>query len=333
MKSIETSGKTVEDAVKVGLKELNCDLADVQIDVIDAGSPGLFGMFGRLAKVRMTVKEDEALDLMMPKFSLDAQEEPKKKQPKPEVKKPEPKPEVKKPESKPEMKKPELKPAAAEPAQSPVQVDAAPAPKADRPPRPEREPRQDREPRRDPRPPRGPKPPKAQKPIDPTPISIEARDLPPLDLSALSDVGKSAHEFLYKMTTLMNVPVEIRMEETPEHLEVQMIGDELGVLIGRRGDTLDALQYLTSLQVNKDQSKYVRVTLDTEHYRAKRADALTKLAGRMAARVAKTGHRVALEPMNPYERRILHSALQGHPNVTTHSEGEEPYRRVVITMK
>ncbi len=328
MRSIETSGKTVEDAVKVGLADLKCDLADVQIDVLDSGSPGLFGMFGRLAKVRMTVKEDEKLDLGLPKFTLDAQEEPKKKP------KPMPKPEPKKPESKPEPKKPEPKPAVAvEPVStSAAEDEAVYAPKQDRQPRTEREPRQDRKPQ-DQRSPRGPKPTKAAKPIDPTPIQIEARDLPPLDLSQLSDLGKSAHEFIKNVTTLMNVPVEIRMEETGDHLEVQMIGDALGVLIGRRGDTLDALQYLTSLQVNKDQAKYVRVTLDTEHYRAKRADALTKLASRMASRVTKTGHRVALEPMNPYERRILHSALQGHPNVTTHSEGEEPYRRVIITMK
>ena len=93
------------------------------------------------------------------------------------------------------------------------------------------------------------------------------------------------------------------------------------------------LQYLTSLQVNKGRDEYIRVSLDTENYRAKREESLVKLANRMATRARKTGRRVALEPMNPYERRVLHSALQDNPYVTTHSEGEEPYRRVVITLK
>jgi len=111
-----------------------------------------------------------------------------------------------------------------------------------------------------------------------------------------------------------------------------MIGDTLGILIGRRGETLDALQYLTSLQVNKGREGYIRVTLDTENYRAKREDSLRRLAQRMANRATKTGRKVVLEPMNPYERRVLHTALQNHPAVTTHSEGEEPNRRVVIML-
>ena len=111
------------------------------------------------------------------------------------------------------------------------------------------------------------------------------------------------------------------------------MGDTLGILIGRRGDTLDALQYLTSLEVNRDRDEYVRVSLDTEHYRAKREESLTRLAARMADRAVKTGRKVVLEPMNPYERRVLHATLQDHPYVQTHSEGDEPNRRVVITLK
>ena len=107
----------------------------------------------------------------------------------------------------------------------------------------------------------------------------------------------------------------------------------LGILIGRRGETLDALQYLTSLKVNRGQEGYTRVTLDTENYRAKREEALARLANRMANRAIKTGRKVSLEPMNPYERRILHSALQSNDQVDTHSEGEEPNRHVVITLR
>ena len=110
-------------------------------------------------------------------------------------------------------------------------------------------------------------------------------------------------------------------------------GENMSILIGRRGETLDALQYLTSLNVTARARTTLRVSLDTENYRAKREEALRKLAVRMAGRCKKSGRRVALEPMNPYERRILHSALQADPDVTTHSEGEEPYRRVIITLK
>jgi len=127
--------------------------------------------------------------------------------------------------------------------------------------------------------------------------------------------------------------VTMEIQETPEQLRIKMNGENISMLIGRRGETLDSVQYLTSLCVNRGRDEYMRVSLDTENYRAKREEALRKLANRMANRARKTGKRVALEPMNPYERRILHSALQNDPDVTTHSEGEEPYRRVIITLK
>ena len=113
---------------------------------------------------------------------------------------------------------------------------------------------------------------------------------------------------------------------------IRIEGGDAGVLIGHHGDTLDALQYLTSLVVNRGAEDYTRVVLDTEGYRDKRAKALAQLAERTAARAIRTG-RVALEPMNPYERRILHTTLQDHPRVTTYSEGEEPYRRVIVVRK
>ena len=142
-----------------------------------------------------------------------------------------------------------------------------------------------------------------------------------------------AEEFLRNVTKLMGVDVPIDSKRDDEgNVRVDMHGDTLGILIGRRGETLDALQYLTSLYVNRGQEGYTRVTLDTENYRAKREEALTRLANRMANRAVKTGRKVVLEPMNPYERRILHSALQKNENVSTHSEGEEPNRHVVITL-
>jgi len=154
--------------------------------------------------------------------------------------------------------------------------------------------------------------------------------LPPLVLEELTPLQRKAYEYLSNVTRLMGVDVDIRMKQDEERLSIAMYGDTLGVLIGRRGETLDALQYLTSLEANKGQNDYVRISLDTENYRVRREEALTRLASRMAQRARRSGRRVVLEPMNPYERRILHSALQSDAGVSTHSEGEEPNRRVVI---
>lgn len=148
----------------------------------------------------------------------------------------------------------------------------------------------------------------------------------------LTDTAKNARAFLKELTVKMNVPAEIEVSESAEQLKMVLSGENMSILIGRRGETLDAIQYLTSLNVNRGREDYLRVSLDTENYRAKREEALRKLAVRMANRCKKSGRRVVLEPMNPYERRILHSALQADPEVTTHSEGEEPYRRVIITL-
>jgi len=143
-----------------------------------------------------------------------------------------------------------------------------------------------------------------------------------------------AQQFMLRVTDLMGLQVSVAAGVDAEgNVRVNMHGDTLGILIGRRGETLDALQYLTSLHVNRDQEEYTRCTLDTENYRAKREEALTRLANRMANRAVKTGRKVVMEPMNPYERRILHNALQQNEAVATHSEGDEPNRHVVITLR
>ena len=142
-----------------------------------------------------------------------------------------------------------------------------------------------------------------------------------------------AEEFLSQVTRLIGLDVSFETEQEEEALKINMVGENQGILIGHRGETLDALQYLCSLRVNKDRDEYIRVTLDTENYRAKREQTLINLANRMAQKAVRSGRRMAMEPMNPYERRIMHSALQGNEQVTTHSEGEEPNRRVVIVPK
>lgn len=139
--------------------------------------------------------------------------------------------------------------------------------------------------------------------------------------------------FLSEMLEKMNVPAPVLAAETENGLRLCINAETMGLLIGRRGETLDALQYLVSLVANRNRKEegYVRVTLDTEGYRSRREETLRRLARRNALRVRQTGRPVSMEPMNPYERRILHSALQGFGGVTTHSEGEEPNRHVVIT--
>ena len=141
-----------------------------------------------------------------------------------------------------------------------------------------------------------------------------------------------AVDFLTEVTEKMGAPAKVEAKMGDEAMNVELSGENMGMLIGHHGDTLDALQYLTSLVVNRGAEDYTRVVLDTEGYRDKRAKALAQLAERTAARAIRTG-RVALEPMNPYERRILHTTLQDHPRVTTYSEGEEPYRRVIVVRK
>ena len=277
MKSVETSAKTVEEAIKSGLKQLNCELTDVSIEYIDQGSPGLFGMFGRLARVRLTMKEQD-MDLSFDMSDIGASARLQNIRPERQAK-PAPKPDAR------ARKKPSP-PARAEEKDHSEHLG----------------------------------------------FGAAAEPGEPFDPGSLGERGRLAYDFLAQVTRLIGIDADIRASESEEQISAQITGDSQGVLIGRRGDTLDALQYLTSLVVNRRQSEYTRVSLDVEHYRRKREESLTRLANRMAGRARKLG-RVAMEPMNPYERRILHSALQGHPFVTTHSEGEEPFRRVIITQK
>ncbi|HIS84357.1 MAG TPA: Jag N-terminal domain-containing protein [Candidatus Faecivicinus avistercoris] len=313
MKFIESTGKTVKDAISKGLAELGCDSADVDIQVIEMGSPGLFGIFGRPAKVRLTLKEsDKDLEIDLPVLSIDQPSGRKREKAKPEKARADKPQKAEKPEKKQEAPKPR------------EERDDAAKPEAPKP-RPEKKKRE----------------PKPQKPAAetapetevPAPAPVEQEPFVPTPDDQLSETAHNARAFLMGLTERMGVPAQIAVSESPEQIRMVLSGENMSILIGRRGETLDALQYLTSLNVNRAREDYLRVSLDTENYRAKREEALRKLAVRMAGRCKKSGRRVALEPMNPYERRILHSALQADPDVTTHSEGEEPYRRVIITLK
>ena len=327
MRSQEFTGKTTQEAIDAGLAAFGVTIADVHVDVLQEGAKGLFGLFGsKPARVRLTVMEEEreddhGLSDLLGSFSLNENQKKAKPVPKAEAPKAAPAPKA---EQAPKAEAPKTEAEAAEPAPQ-----AESAPKAER----------------KPRPPRQKKPKTEQKAVQPAAEAEEkayqpmepARTFTPTEPPVLFDEATPAgraQRFLMDVTDRMGVKVDVYVDDSVENsLYIHMIGDTLGILIGRRGETLDALQYLTSLQVNKGREGYIRVTLDTENYRAKREDSLRRLAQRMANRAQKTGRRVVLEPMNPYERRVLHTALQNHPAVTTHSEGEEPNRRVVIMLK
>lgn len=150
-----------------------------------------------------------------------------------------------------------------------------------------------------------------------------------------ASLEEEAKDFLKNVFTAMNmaVVVDVNYDEENRNMDIDLSGDEMGVLIGKRGQTLDSLQYLVSLVVNKNQEGYIRVKVDTENYRQRRKETLENLAKNISYKVKRTKRSVSLEPMNPYERRIIHSALQNDRYVTTHSEGEEPFRRVVVSLK
>ena len=355
MKTIDVSAATVEEAINDGLAKLGCSISDCKVQILQEGAKGLFGLFGsKPAKVRLTLvndeeeKEDdfsinlrEAMDASETRNAPEKKQAPRPARPAPQPKKPEPAAEkpVEKPVEKAE--KPEEKP-----VEKPVEktndvlerFKNAPLPggaseaellKSEqtyvlRPAR-----QQQRPPRREPRPARRERDENAA-PAEP--IVRKAEPAPEnIIIHPADTLEGQTQQFLLELTKRMGLDVQVDVHLDEEgHVFANIYGDALGILIGRRGETLDALQYLTSLQINKGREGYTRVTLDTEHYRAKREEALTRLAGRMANRAVKTGRKVALEPMNPYERRILHASLQGNANVTTHSEGEEHYRHVVI---
>ena len=146
---------------------------------------------------------------------------------------------------------------------------------------------------------------------------------------------ESAKKFLNDVFAAMDmkVTVDVIYDEKENEMDIDLNGDDMGILIGKRGQTLDSLQYLVSLVVNRDAEDYIRVKVDTENYRERRKETLENLAKNIAYKVKRTRRSVSLEPMNPYERRIIHSALQNDKYVTTHSEGEEPFRKVVVTLK
>ena len=304
---IQFSAKTKSEAITKACIELGVSSDQLEIQVISEGSNGFFGIGSKPAVIKVRkiepVSEEEEMKEIVETVKLDSfkEEAPVQEEKKTEAIKP-----VKK-----EIKEPK---AVSEKPRQPKPVKERVAK--------EKQPREFREPKekqiRE----------KTAKPAKPVEILTDPEEI--------KEVENRAKVFLRDVFASMNLgEVEITSEynTTDGSLEVDFEGEDMGILIGKRGQTLDSLQYLTSLVVNKGKSNYIRVKLDTEDYRKRRKETLENLARGIAYKVRKTRKPVILEPMNPYERRIIHSALQGNKFVETVSEGEEPYRHVVVKLK
>jgi len=346
---IEMTEKTLDDAITLACQKLSVTSTRLEYEIIDEGKAGFFGIGARPAKIRARVKAEEApAKAAVPvekEVKAQARQEAK---PADTVKKEEKKPETRKQEVKKQEEKAEkkLQQTASEPEAEAVVADKKETAEAE----PAKKPagrRNDRRKngkrtgfrkgdRRDRAAEKeaesipfltGAQVPQHQKKKEP----VKARLTP----EQIEETKKKAEKFLKDIFAAIDMEVEINQEydEDEALLSVEMEGDDMGVLIGKRGQTLDSLQYLLSLIVNKGVDGYIRVKADTEDYRDRRKRTLEQLAKRKATSVKRNRRPEALEPMNPYERRIIHSALQGDRYVTTYSEGEGEDRRVIITLK
>ena len=266
MRSMEFSGRNIDEAIFHGLNEMGLTIDEVDTEIVQKESKGLFGIGAKNAIVRLTEREVP----VVPNFEAEKA--------------------------------------------------AAHERRNDRPKRENNE-RRDRKPRSD-----KPKRDNGER-------REKAPEVPAIAYSEELAKENDAAIFLSELLKQMKIEATVEAAETEDGLRLNILSATDGLLIGRRGETLDALQYIVSLYLNKDRKEngYRRVSVDTEGYRTRREETLRRLARKNAAQVARTGRSVAMEPMNPYERRVLHSALQGFKGVTTHSEGEEPNRRVIIT--
>lgn len=316
--SIRVSAKTVEDAITEASIQLGVTSDELEYEVIEKGSAGFFGIGMKQAVIEAKRKHEEepASDIIssiLGNEEISKDQKEYKREYKKEYKKDNRRDHRKdyKKDYKKERKEyvKEERPKAEEnPAEKPAENPAMESVNQETP---------------------------AQETGRKETVSREVPTRRETKLSRVTNETKAAVE-QFLQDTLKAMDMEVTLESSVEEdgsLSIELGGDNMGILIGKRGQTLDALQYLANRVANKHQSGYVRVKLDTENYRAKREETLRHLAKNIAYKVKKTRRPVALEPMNPYERRIIHSALQSDPYVTTHSEGEEPYRRVVVTLK
>ena len=290
MEYIEVTGRTIDDALTNACLKLETTSDNIEYEVIEKGSNGLFGIFNsKPTKIKARVKagvssaDDEFSKLeAKEKKSID---------------------DTIKSEIKTESKKEVVK-------ETEKAVKKETAPKADN------------------------SKVSATQAVNASEEDLEekANNNEPRPVLSNEEIESRIRTFLGDMFSAMDIPVEVKItfDTEEECVNVELIGENMGLLIGKRGQTLDSIQYLTSLVLNKGKEKYVRIKVDTENYRQRRKDTLESLAKNIAYKVKRSRRSVALEPMNPYERRIIHSALQGDKFVSTKSEGEEPFRHVVV---
>ena len=340
MNSVVVSAKTLDEAITNALLQLGASSDQVNIEVLEEGSKGFMGLFSKSFKVRATLKDGEepVVEASEPisnvKVTSAAEEEAA---------------------AKPETVKEEIAP-----VQQPIEAvtvtgekvviddtiekrlreansarEAKGGNREER--RDRREGRRDdrRDRRRDDRRDRRENREERLENREEEAQAKPAFEAPVYEIPAdAEEVQAKVKAFLTELLGAMGIQVAIETRFSPEGImEVSIDGEGMGVIIGKRGATLDSLQYLATLVVNKGRADHVRLKLDTEGYRARRQETLEKLAINLAKKVKRTGHRVVLEPMNPYERRIIHSVLQADRAVETHSDGEEPYRKVIISPK
>ena len=306
-KTIVSTGKTIDLAVEAALNQLGLDRDSVSVMVLQQAKSGFLGFGAQPAKVQLSYEVPDPVEEKVPEKPKSALGSASRSKPKatalPDTAKPQP--------PKPEAPKAEApKPAA--PAAEPPRQDKPAAPKPPRAPRPDRKFDAPKAPR-EPRPERKVEPPKEYAPAEPG--STEEK-IEQFIQGLLEHMGSKAVPHCWKVEG--------------NTYKVDLTGEDLGYLIGRRGDTLDAIQHLTNYTVNRDVDGHIRVNVDAESYREKREDSLRRYARKKAQQVLKARRRTTLEPMNAYERHVIHAALQDMENITTHSTGVEPNRRVVI---
>lgn len=295
-KTIITSGKTIDLAIEAALEQLGMDRDSVSVQVLQQAKAGFLGIGAQPAKVQVTYEAPDPVP-EAPKVALSSASRSKPKAP---AKKPEPKPEA----PKPEAPKPQPKPEEAKPERKPE------APRAER--KPERKPETPKAPRE----PKPEKKPAAPRTYAPAPAGSTEEKIEQFLKGLLEHMDSKAVPHCW--------------QDSANTYKVDLVGDDLGYLIGRRGDTLDAIQHLANYTINRDVEGHIRINVDAECYREKREESLRRYARKKAQQVLKARRRTTLEPMNAYERHVIHAALQEMDNITTHSTGTEPNRRVVI---
>ena len=296
-KTLIATGKTIDLAIEAALTQLGMDRDSVSVQVLQKEKAGFLGFGAQPAKVQVTYEvPDPVVVPEKPKSALGSASRSNKAK----VNNPAPAP-----KAEPKKEQPKAEPKKEQPKAEPKKEQPKAEPKKEQP-KTERKPRSERK----------PEAPKAAREYAPAEAGSVEEKIEQFIKGLLEHMGSNA------------VPHAVKGEDNTYHVE--LVGEDLGYLIGRRGDTLDAIQHLSNYSINRDVEGHVRINVDAEDYRAKREDSLRKYARKKAQQVLKARRRTMLEPMNAYERHVIHAALQDMDNITTHSTGSEPNRRVVI---